>query len=85
MCDGEDRCARIAVDGNDLLAFLHSRDVLDGTADAACDVKLGPDRHAGLTDLMIVIDPAGVNRRAGSSDFAAERFRKIMDQLEVFF
>ena len=80
----ENRRGGIGVDRDDLFTFAHSGAVLDRAADAAGDVQLRTDRHTGLADLMIMVNPAGINRRTGCSDFAAESLCQFVNQLEVF-
>ena len=81
----EDRGIRIGVDGDDLLGFSHTGTVLDGSGNTAGDIKTGTDSHTGLTDLIIMRDPSGVNSGTGSTDFTAQSLCKIIDELEVFF
>src|SRR5208283_5616170 len=81
--DGEDRGRGIGVDGHDLVRFAHARAMLDGAGDAAGDVQLRPHRRAGLADLIVVVNVAGVHRRAAAGGRAAESFGQLHDQLEV--
>ena len=64
MGDGKDRSSGIGINGNDLFAVIHSSAVLNRTADAAGDVQFRTNGYPGLSDLMIMIYPAGVNRGA---------------------
>jgi len=57
----EDFCFRIVVDGNNYLRRIHAGQVLNGAGDSASDVELRADCFTGLTDLVLVIDPAGVD------------------------
>ena len=59
--------------------------MLNRSADTAGDIEIGTDRHTCLTDLVIVIDPSGINSSTGCTHFAAQRLRQIVDQFEVFF
>ena len=83
MRHGEDRRRRIGVDRDDLLALGHAGAMLHGAADAAGNVELRTDRDARLADLVIVIDPARVDRGTGSADLAAEGLGELVDELEV--
>ena len=83
MRHGENRRRRIRVDRDDLLAFRHAGAVLHGAADAAGDVEFRTHGHARLADLVVVVDPAGVDGRAGGADLSAERLGELVDELEV--
>ena len=85
MGNREDGSIGIGVDGDDLLGFGHTCTVLDGTGDTGADIKAGTDGNTGLTDLIIVADPSGVDSGTGSTDFAAEGFCEVTDEFEVFF
>src|SRR5690348_13561818 len=62
--DLEDRRLGILVDGDNHLAVLHPREVLDRPGNADGDVELGGDDLAGLPDLVVVRAIARVDRRA---------------------
>ncbi|MCY1363477.1 hypothetical protein D9M69_502430 [compost metagenome] len=51
--------------------------------DAGGDVELGPHRLAGLADLALGLDPAGLHHRPRGADLAAEHPRQLEHQLEV--
>ena len=57
--------------------------VLHRAADAAGDVELGAHRRAGLADLVVVLDQAGVDRRPGRPDLAADGLGQFVNQREV--
>lgn len=48
----EDGCFRVAVDGHNHLAVLHTRNVLDGTTDANSNVQLRGNNLACLANLQ---------------------------------
>ena len=73
-----DRDAGIFVDGDDRRRGTHAHLVLDGSGDADRDVERRADRLPGLSDLVAVRDPAGVDGRARGADRAAERFGEIV-------
>ena len=70
LADGD---ASILIDGNDGTGRPHSNFMLNRAGNSGRDVELGADRLAGLTNLVTVPDPAGVNRRAGRAHGAAQR------------
>ena len=59
--------------------------MLDRTGNTAGDVEARTDGDTGLSYLIIVIDPSGVDCGAGSGDFTADGFSQIADKFEVFF
>src|SRR5688572_5506116 len=59
--DLEDGRVGVLVDAHDHLGRRHPGQVLDGPADAAGHVERGRNRLARLADLVLVIDPAGVD------------------------
>jgi hypothetical protein len=59
--DAEDGSLGIFVDGDDVLRGGHAGEMLDGAGDARCNVEIRTDNPTGLTDLMLMIDPAGVD------------------------
>ena len=75
----------IGIDRDDLFGFAHTGAMLDRTGDTAGNVKPGPNRDTGLANLMIVIDPTGINSSAGSTDLPADSFSQIIDEFEVLF
>ena len=81
--DLEDRRLLVLVDGDDDLAVLHPRQVLDGARDADRDVELGRHDLAGLPDLVVVRRIARVHRGARGADRGAELVRHRLDQVEV--
>ena len=83
--DLEYRRVLVRVDRDDLGGVLHAGEVLDSTRDAAADHEGGTHRDAGLTDQMFRADISAVHGGATRADRAAERVRKVADQLEVFF
>src|SRR5215468_3219819 len=81
--DLEDRRLLVLVDGDDHLAVLHAREMLDGAGDADGDVEVGRDDLAGLPDLELVRHEAGVDRRAAGADRGVELVGDALEQLEV--
>src|SRR5450755_3726796 len=57
--------------------------MLDRAGYAARDVERRRDALAGLTDLMSMRDPTGVDRRARRPDRAAERSRQLFDDVKM--
>src|SRR5689334_12452356 len=80
MRDVEDRRLGIGVDGDDVLRFLHAGPVLDGAGDADGDVQLGAHGDAGLAHLPLGRNEARIDSSAASRDFAADRFREVVQQ-----
>ena len=56
----ENRRFLILVDGDDDLAVLHTGKMLDGTRDADSDIQVGGDDLAGLANLVVVRNEAGI-------------------------
>src|ERR1700722_8352556 len=72
--DFEDGGVLVFVDGDDGARAFHADDVLDGTADAECEIKFGSDGLAGAADLAFHREPSFVADRARRGDFSAESF-----------
>src|SRR5688500_15696936 len=68
--DLEDRRFGILVDGDDGLGAAHACEVLHGAADADGKVELRRDGFPGLSDLLTVRAPAGVDDGARRSERA---------------
>jgi len=81
--DLEDGRLGVGVDGDDDLAALHAGQVLVGAADAGGDVQLGGHHLAGLADLQVVGDPAGVHGGARGAHRAAQLVGQLLHRLEV--
>src|SRR5271170_8045588 len=81
--DLEDRRFFVLVDGNDRLAGLHARAVLDRTGDAQRDVQLRRHGLAGLADLELTGVVAGIHRGARRAYRRAERVSQRLDHAEV--
>ena len=77
--DAEDRRLGILVDGDDVLRRRHPGEMLDRAGDARGDVEIRTDHASGLADLMLVIDPSRIDRRARCADRAADGVREIAD------
>src|SRR5664280_1811880 len=71
--NAEDRRLLVLVDGDDDLRILHTRKVLDGTADAGRDVELRRHDLASLSDLPIVRRVAGIDSGAARAERLAGR------------
>ena len=50
--------------------------MLDGARDTGGNIERGAHDLAGLADLVGVLDPTGVNRRAGGANGTTERVWK---------
>src|SRR5262247_4175167 len=81
--DLEDRRLLVLVDGDDHLAVLHAREMLDGAGDADGHIEFGRDDLAGLPDLVVVGHEAGIDGRAAGADGGAELVGDAFQQLEV--
>ena len=68
---GKDRRFGIFVDGNHQFGGADPDDMLDGTRDAGCDVKIGRDHFAGLPNLVRVWNIPGIDRCARGADRTA--------------
>src|SRR5689334_16124633 len=81
--DLEDRLVLVLVDRDDRLAALHAREVLDRTGDRDREVQVRRDDLAGLTDLPVGGDHAGVGRGARSAHRGTEQIGELLEDLEV--
>ena len=79
----EDGSQRVLVDRDDQLGILHAGLVLDGAGDAQSDVDLRTDGLAGLTDLVVGGDPAGVDDGTGGAHDAAQDVSQLLSQLDA--
>src|SRR5205085_8323508 len=77
--DAEDRRLRVLVDGDDVLAALHADHVLRRAGDAAGDVQVRLHDLAGLTDLVRVRAPAGVDDGAAGAGRTLQRLGQVLD------
>ena len=62
---------------------LHTGLVLDGAGDTEGNVDLRVNGLAGLTDLMVGSEPAGVDGNTAAADDAAEHVRQLFRQLDA--
>ena len=60
----KDRRFSVFVDGDDAVGCSHTRQVLDGTGNAACDIYLRFHRFSRLAHLVLLGYPARVDGRA---------------------
>src|SRR5579859_836488 len=83
--DFEDRRVFVLVDRDDDLRRPHSREVLDRPGNTDRKVERRAHRFPGLTDLVGVWAPAGIDdgTRRPDGRAAAERLRQILQHLEV--
>ena len=61
VSNAEDGGKLVLVDGDDVIALLHTGEVLDGTADTASHVEVGTDGLTRLAYLYLVGHHAVVN------------------------
>ena len=76
----EDWGFRVFVDRNDRLGALHADQMLGRTGDTGRDVYVWLYDLAGLTDLVAVRNPAGVNNCTACPRCCLECQRKALDQ-----
>src|SRR5438128_11726704 len=57
--------------------------MLDGSRDSSSYIKVGTYHPTGLPHLVLMIDPAGIDSRARSTDGPADRVCAVADQREV--
>src|SRR5262247_3287320 len=81
--DLEDRRLLVLVDGDDHLAVLHAREMLDGAGDADRYIEVGGDDLAGLADLIVVRHEARVDGRARGADCGAELVGDLVEHVKV--
>ena len=81
--DLEDRRGVVLVDRDDALGLAHTGLVLDGAGDTESDVDLRVDGLAGLTDLMVGSEPAGVDGNTGAANNAAEHIGELVSELDA--
>ena len=67
----EDGGGLILVDRDDALGILHAGQVLDRAGNAEGNIDLGTDGLAGLSDLMVGREPAGIHSGTAAADNAA--------------
>ena len=79
----EDGCALILVDSDDALGVLHTSGVLDSAGDAQSNIDLGVHGLAGLTNLMVSRQPAGVDGGTGAANNAAQDLSQLLSQLDA--
>src|SRR5712691_7891887 len=81
--DLEDRRLVVLVDRDDDLGILHPGEVLDRARNADRDIELGGDDLAGLADLVVVGNKAGIDRGARGADRGAELVGDLLQEVEV--
>ena len=59
--------------------------MLNGTGDSTRNINFGAHRHAGLSDLQIVIAETGIDRRTTGTDLAVKFLGKLAQQVEILF
>ena len=67
----QNRRVGIAVDGHDNIGLLHACQMLDCAGYAAGNVEARLNGFAGLANLMVMLNPAKINRGARSTDLPA--------------
>ncbi len=72
VCYVEDRSSIVLVNSNDALGILHTSLVLDCAGDTQSNIQLRMYGLAGLTNLMVSRQPAGVDCCTGTANNAAE-------------
>ena len=83
VSDLKDGSGVILVDGDDALGILHTSLVLDSTGDTQSNVHLGVNGLAGLTNLMVGRQPAGVDGGTGAANNAAQNLSQLLSQLDA--
>ena len=73
----------VLVDCDDALGILHASLVLDGAGDTQSNVQLRMYGLAGLTNLMVSRQPAGVDGSTGAANNAAEQASQLFSQLDA--
>jgi len=68
----ENGSVRGGIDGQNKIRSTHTHSMLDRAGNPGGDVQLGPDGLAGLTALVGLRDPPGVDDRSRSADDPAE-------------
>ena len=81
--DLEDGSLSVLVDGDDDLAVLHTGEMLNGARDTNSDVEFGCDDLAGLPDLHVVGDHAGVHRGPAGSHGRPQLVGEVVQHPEV--
>ncbi|KAF1854083.1 hypothetical protein Lal_00005300 [Lupinus albus] len=81
--DLEDRRLLVLVDGDDDLAVLHAGQMLDGARDADGDIEVRRDDLAGLADLIVVRDEAGIDGGAAGTDGGPQLVGDGFQQVEI--
>lgn len=81
--DREDRRVLIFIDGHDILGAFHAREVLNSSADTTGDVERWLYGLAGLTNLVAIGQPAGVDYGASGTCGAAQCGGKFLNEMEI--
>src|SRR6185437_1226809 len=81
--DLEDRGLFVLVEGDDHLAVVHAVDMLNGAVDADGDIELGRHDLAGLPNLVVVGDEAGIDGGARGTHRGAELVGHAFEDLEI--
>ena len=63
--------------------ILHAGEMLDRAGNADRDIKFGGNDLAGLADLVIIGDKAGVDRGARGPDRGTELVGDLFEQMEI--
>jgi hypothetical protein len=77
------RCILVFVDCKDVFGCGHSRQMLNGAGYTACYIKIRRNCLAGLTDLLGVRTPTGIDNGARSAYCCAESGCQIFNQIEI--
>ena len=79
----EDRSGIRLVNCYDALGILHTSLMLDSTGNAQSNVQLRMYGLAGLTNLVVSGQPAGVDSSTGTANNAAEQASQLFSQLDA--
>lgn len=81
----EERRLGIGIDYDNHLRLVDTRKVLDGTADACCDVQVGANGDACLADVFVVRAPANVADRTAARCGRAQSSRQFFNDSPILW
>ena len=58
--------------------------MLNGARYSAGDIELRADRFASLTDLVLMVDPAGIHDSARSTECGTENIAEVLQNRPIF-
>ena len=85
VCEFENRCIGIFIDGNDQFGILNAQFMLDGTGNTHGDVDFRRNLLARNPDLQIMGSPFVVDEGFGNAEGGSDTLCKFFDSFHAFF